>query len=102
MTDVNIAVHLLEDAYDGVFDTALLISADGDLAAPVEAVRRRFPTKRIIVVAPPDRHYGKKVFAHRVVRPKAETIDFTGFRPFLTNIVAVISHHKATVISPPS
>jgi uncharacterized LabA/DUF88 family protein len=55
MTDVNIAVHLLEDAYDDVFDTALLISADSDLAAPVEAVRRRFAAKRIVVVAPPDR-----------------------------------------------
>jgi uncharacterized LabA/DUF88 family protein len=53
MTDVNIAVHLLEDAYDNVFDTALLVSADSDLAAPVEAVRRRFGTKRIVVVAPP-------------------------------------------------
>ncbi len=48
-----------------------------------------------------DKYYGKRVFAHRVVRPKADTIDFTGFRPLLTNIVAAISHHKATVISPP-
>lgn len=48
----------------------------------------------------PDKHYGKKVFAHRVVRPKAETIDFTGFRPLLTNIVAAIRAHKAAVVSP--
>ncbi len=41
-----------------------------------------------------DKHYGKRVFAHKVVRPQADTIDFTGFRPLLTNIVAVISHHK--------
>jgi hypothetical protein len=46
-----------------------------------------------------DRHYGKRVFAHKVVRPNAETIDFTGFRPLLENIVAAISHHKATFIT---
>ena len=27
------------------------------------------------------KHYGKKIFAHRVVRPKANTINFTGFQP---------------------
>ena len=47
-----------------------------------------------------DKEYGKKVFAHRVVRPKADTIDFTGFRPLLTNIVAAIKQHKAAVMSP--
>ena len=75
MTDVNIAVHLLEDAYDGVFDTALLISADRDLAAPVEAVRRRFPSKRIIVVAPPDRRSQRlESLASAVVRLGRKTL----------------------------
>lgn len=46
-----------------------------------------------------DKHYGKRVFAHKVVRPNADAIDFKGFRPLLTNIVAVIDHHKAMVIS---
>ena len=47
-----------------------------------------------------DKEYGKQVFAHKVVRPRADTIDFTGFRPLLTNIVAVIKRHKAAVTSP--
>jgi len=47
-----------------------------------------------------DNHYGKKVFAHKVVRPNADVIDFSGFRPLLTNIVGVIEYHKAKVISP--
>jgi uncharacterized LabA/DUF88 family protein len=55
MTDVNIAVELIADAVDDRFDTALLLSADSDLAAPVEFVRRRHPQKRIIVVCPPKR-----------------------------------------------
>ena len=56
MTDVNIAVRLLADAMDDVFDTAMIISADSDLVPPVEAVRARFPAKRIIIASPPARH----------------------------------------------
>ena len=43
-----------------------------------------------------DKHYGKKVFAHKVVRAKAGTLDFTGFRPLLANLVAVIKKHKGS------
>lgn len=56
MTDVNIAVQLLADAFDGEFDTALIISADSDLASPVRFVLERFPHKRIIVAQPPGRN----------------------------------------------
>lgn len=59
MTDVHIAVELLRDAYENVFDTALLISADSDLAPPVSAVSDRFPAKRVVVVCPPDRQSKK-------------------------------------------
>jgi len=47
-----------------------------------------------------DKHYGKKVFAHRVVRPKADKIDFSGFRPLLTNLVAAINKHKLATAPP--
>ena len=40
------------------------------------------------------KHYSKKIFAHRVVGQKADAIDFTGFRPLLTNLVAAIHGHK--------
>jgi uncharacterized LabA/DUF88 family protein len=53
MTDVNIAVQLLADAFDHRFDTALLISGDSDLTTPVKQVRQRFPEKRIVVALPP-------------------------------------------------
>lgn len=49
----------------------------------------------------PDKHYGKKVFAHRVIRPNSDTIDFAGVRPLLANIAAAIRFHKTTVTSPP-
>jgi RNA-directed DNA polymerase len=47
-----------------------------------------------------DKHYDKVVFAHQVVRPKAENIDFSGFRPLLTNLVAAINKHKQAMAPP--
>jgi len=55
-TDVNIAVSLLEDAYDDQYDVAILLSGDSDLAPPVRAVQARFPSKRIVVAFPPRRN----------------------------------------------
>ena len=54
MTDVNIAVEMLGDAADDAFDTAILVSADGDLVGPVRAVRERHG-KRVVVAFPPGR-----------------------------------------------
>ena len=50
------AVELLGDAQDDAFDTAIIISGDGDLASPVRAVGDRYPEKRAIVAFPPGRH----------------------------------------------
>jgi len=55
MTDVNIAVQLLSDAYDDHFDTALVISGDSDLVPLVKHVLTRFSNKRVIVAFPPSR-----------------------------------------------
>ena len=54
MTDVNIAVELLCDAYEDTFDTAILISGDGDLFSAVQAAQQRCD-KRVVVAFPPDR-----------------------------------------------
>jgi uncharacterized LabA/DUF88 family protein len=56
MTDVNIAVQMVSDAFDDRFDSALLISADSDLTTPVRKVLERFPAKRVIVAQPPGRN----------------------------------------------
>ena len=55
MTDVNIAVELLRDAYGDLFDTAIVVSADSDLARPITAVTEQFSDKRVIVAFPPGR-----------------------------------------------
>lgn len=56
MTDVNIAIQLMTDAFDDAFDMALVISGDSDLTTPIRRVRERFPNKRVIVAFPPQRH----------------------------------------------
>ena len=45
MTDVNIAVQLLFDAQDNLFDTAIIISGDSDLTPLVRATRDRYPER---------------------------------------------------------
>jgi|ERR1035437_2257323 uncharacterized LabA/DUF88 family protein len=55
MTDVNIAVEMMADAFQNRFDTALLISADSDLTAPIATALRLFPSKRVAAAFPPAR-----------------------------------------------
>ncbi len=55
MTDVNIAVELLGDAQDDAFDTAIIVTGDGDMANLVRGVRERYHEKRTIVAFPPRR-----------------------------------------------
>ena len=56
MTDVNIAVEILKDAYQDKFDAALFISADSDLVPPVKTVRELFCEKRVVIACPPGRY----------------------------------------------
>ena len=56
MTDVNIALALLQDAMQNVFDTAIVVSADSDLVGPIDTVLRSYPEKRVVVAFPPTRH----------------------------------------------
>ena len=68
MTDVNISVELMSDAFQDRFDTALLISADSDLVGPIQTVRRLFPTKEVIAVFPPNRSsYAIEQAAHQTL-----------------------------------
>lgn len=41
-SDVNLASHLLMDAFDNAYDCAVLITNDSDLVVPVRYVRERF------------------------------------------------------------
>jgi hypothetical protein len=50
-SDVNLAVALLRDAYENLFEAALVISGDSDLLAPVEIVKNRLK-KPVLVLNP--------------------------------------------------
>ena len=50
-SDVNLATHLLMDAFDDLFDVAVIISNDSDLKEPIIQVGRRFG-KKIVLLAP--------------------------------------------------
>lgn len=56
LTDVNLATHMLVDAYKDQYDTAVLVSGDSDLVPPVRSVHENFSNKRVFIVFPPRRH----------------------------------------------
>ena len=53
-SDVNIASHMLMDAFTGKYDCAVLISGDSDLTAPVRMVRHDL--HKAVGVLNPQRH----------------------------------------------
>ena len=56
MTDVNIAVEMLTDAFQNSYDKAIVISADSDLSGPIRKIKEIFPDKKIVVAFPPARY----------------------------------------------
>jgi uncharacterized LabA/DUF88 family protein len=60
-TDVNIASFLIDLAYQDLFDRALIISNDSDLAPSIRTVRKRFPEKRITTIAPPNYYHSNEL-----------------------------------------
>lgn len=55
MTDVNISVELIRDAFQNKFDAAFILSADSDPVPPIKTVRNLFKEKRFVAVFPPGR-----------------------------------------------
>ncbi|ANH83089.1 hypothetical protein A8C56_20770 [Niabella ginsenosidivorans] len=55
MTDVNIAVAMMEDAHNSLYDTAILITGDSDLVPPINSIHNIYPNKRVFVAFPPNR-----------------------------------------------
>ena len=53
-SDVNLATHLVSDAYEGAFDCAVLVTNDSDLREPVDLVRRRLG--KAVGIINPHRH----------------------------------------------
>jgi uncharacterized LabA/DUF88 family protein len=56
MTDVNIAMNIIVDAYNDEYDMAILVSGDSDLMPPIREVHKLFKDKRVFIAFPPKRH----------------------------------------------
>lgn len=52
-TDVNIALHLIDLAYQDVYDRAILITNDSEQVPSIRTVLQRFPNKKITILIPP-------------------------------------------------
>lgn len=73
-TDVNVAIYMLDDAYQGKCDCMIVVSGDSDLVPAVRMVRSRFPGIKITVYVParvPQRGYAVELrtaaHAHRLL-----------------------------------
>lgn len=69
-SDVNIATHLISDAYEDKLDQAFLVTNDSDLLGPIRLFRARFKTKKLKIIAPPFRRHSKELWAHATHRAK--------------------------------
>ena len=63
-TDINVALELYDDAVRDVYDTAYLITADSDQAATARMLKKRYPNKALVSVAPPGRRHSKDILHH--------------------------------------
>ena len=61
-SDVNIATHLLNDAYQNDYEVAVIISNDSDLVEPVKIVRGQLGLK--IGILNPHRHPSRELRAN--------------------------------------
>ena len=72
-SDVNLAVHLVNDAWLDAFDCALIVSNDSDLAEAMRLVRQQNPAKKLGLVFPRRERGGQPSYqlskhAHFVLR----------------------------------
>src|SRR5262249_36822430 len=92
-SDVNLASHLLMDAFRGRFDVAVVVSNDSDLAEPISLVRREL--RRKVLVLMPCCNGGVPSIQLRKVSSKAILVDAahlaaSQFAPSLTDAAGAV------------
>lgn len=63
-SDVNIAVHLLNDAWLDNYDCAIIVSNDSDLAEAMKIVKEHHPSKILGLIMPGKGHPSKELMKH--------------------------------------
>jgi hypothetical protein len=85
-SDINVALSLILDGVDDVYDCAFLVSADSDQAATARVFKERFPHKKLALVAPPSRKPPEKArpyadFAFSITKEQIERALLPAFVP---------------------
>ena len=93
-SDVNLATWLLLDGFDGLYDEAIVISDDSDLAEPVAQAARRFGP--IHVVSP----RGMRLAALNAASTSCRTIDLAMLAACQLPSPLVLSSGR-TIVRPP-
>jgi hypothetical protein len=71
-SDVNLALAVAADAAADRFDTAYILTTDGDHAATTRFVHEGYPDKRIVSVAPPARGHNRQLLEWAHARTEIE------------------------------
>ena len=62
--DVNLALAVLSDAYEDVFDHCYLVTADSDQASAARMLKTKFPKKALTTVVITGRSHSKEILSH--------------------------------------
>lgn len=81
-SDVNLATHLLVDAFDGDFEAAVVVSDDSDLAEPIRIVRQKFG-HHVTVLSPRGKSRELSKVATRFRQIQAAVLQASQFPPML-------------------
>jgi uncharacterized LabA/DUF88 family protein len=82
-TDVNIAVHMLQDAYKNNCERIVLVSGDSDLVPSLEFIKRDFHSIETIVYIPAVNKKRGAAVELRTAADKNFTFGFNYIQPFL-------------------
>ena len=63
-TDVNLAVHLLNDAWKDRYDCAVLVTNDSDMAEGMRLTKLEHPGKRLGLLSPDPKHHSLELRRH--------------------------------------
>jgi uncharacterized LabA/DUF88 family protein len=102
-SDVNLACHLIHDAYQNTFDHGFIVTRDSDLSAPIRFVRKHFPAKKIKIIAPPQRGHSKELWAlaHNRASISADHLASCLFPRVVMNRASEIVCTRPAVYDPP-
>jgi uncharacterized LabA/DUF88 family protein len=83
-SDVNLATYLIVDAFDDVFDSAVVVTDDSDFVTPILAVRKRF-SKQVRVLSPRGRSRRLSQAATRFAAIPISAVQQSQFPPIMVD-----------------